>query len=147
MSTPDPSRRFWSVVCDHNDFILALPRIPRAQRQGETHTFSTQLIESMKAHAREVWYPSLSALQVVENRRANDASAKSDYVSIIDIWKEHGTLLGLQEDSEKKRREREARRRCAWNECAFSASPASHPLRACSGCGDVFYCGTKCQNK
>ncbi|VDC06550.1 unnamed protein product [Peniophora sp. CBMAI 1063] len=140
----DPSQRLWQCIRDHNDLIFNLPRVPRAERTNQAYASPIQLVQSMISWASEVWHPSLSALRAVENRRAG-VPAVSDYGSIIDIWTEHGTLLGLQGSTEKKGQDTGVRQHCSWDGCVFSFQLASEPLRACTGCGKVSYCSEKCQ--
>ena len=104
------------------------------------------LLESLRASAREEWWPSLRRLRDAHYRAGSGAGAKG-HATMIRAWADFGGLLGLNEEEEKTRHEREARTRCSWAECAYHETKAPHELKACAGCSEVRYCGRECQKR
>ncbi|KZV72915.1 hypothetical protein PENSPDRAFT_683313 [Peniophora sp. CONT] len=75
-----PASMAGPTIRDHIDLILDLGRIRRAQRSEQVYTSSTELVESMRVRANEIWRPNLRDLQAMENRRSGPeaTAAKSD---------------------------------------------------------------------
>lgn len=109
-------------------------------------TVGRPFLESMKRAARETWWPTLRSIQ--KAARLTPAIAdRTVNLEIMRQWLDLGIEMGLNEEKERKRHEREAVRRCAWAGCKWhwSSPDDSIKLKKCRGCGEVSYCGRECQ--
>ncbi|VDB91606.1 unnamed protein product [Peniophora sp. CBMAI 1063] len=103
-------------------------------------------LESMKHGAHQAWWPTLRNIQKAAYL-APEATDRAVNMDISRQWSQVGAALGLSEEKERKRHEREASRRCAWAGCGlhWSTPDVSIKLKTCRGCGEVSYCGRGCQ--
>ncbi|KZV72943.1 hypothetical protein PENSPDRAFT_649363 [Peniophora sp. CONT] len=144
----DPTGRLYEAISDHIGLIHHLPHVPPAERANPVYAGPARLVEGMRTRAREVWWTSLCSLQAVEYRRPWETDPpRTEFGSIIDIWKSYGNRLGLREDVEQKRHQRDARHHCAWPGCPLYVEGSQEGLRACTGCGVSCYCSQDCQTE
>ncbi|KZV62354.1 hypothetical protein PENSPDRAFT_253897 [Peniophora sp. CONT] len=106
------------------------------------YTGAPAVLSSMRSGAREDWWPSLRMLQDAPYREGLGAKG---HATLLRAWTDFGRLLGLEEDKEKARHEKEARTHCSWRSCVYFKTLAPHELKTCAGCSEVRYCGRECQ--
>ncbi|KZV61522.1 hypothetical protein PENSPDRAFT_292967 [Peniophora sp. CONT] len=101
-------------------------------------------LASMKARARDEWWPCLNRLQARSSLRNGGQDSKL-YKVLVERWTEYGTVLGLDAEDERKRHRSLAKSRCSWRGCGYNTRAPPGKLLACKGCGEVQYCGRECQ--
>ncbi|KAI0077708.1 hypothetical protein K474DRAFT_1044634 [Panus rudis PR-1116 ss-1] len=109
-----------------------------------------------KREIRRYWYPTLQQMRCFVWPPGPDIAP----CRLITVWATIGALFGLNEAQEsneysvfvaqaRRAFPRTKTKRCHWFNCACSdvrPQPA-HPMRLCSGCQKVYYCGMKCQKR
>ena len=109
-------------------------------------TAGRTLLDSMKRGARDTWWYALRSIQKALYLRP-DAAERDVNLEIVRRWTDLGSDLGMEEEKERKRHEKEATQRCAWAGCRWHWSTPDEftKLKKCRGCGEVSYCGRECQ--
>ncbi|KZV63193.1 hypothetical protein PENSPDRAFT_758176 [Peniophora sp. CONT] len=128
--------------CAYIDDYTAFARV-LCERHGKNNVLRKSLTQSAQYH----WLDTLQRLRWWG--ASNDTMLNGKHLLLERSWVLFGGALGLDEDEEADRRERENRRDiaqfCAWKECQYHKAKAPTPPNACKGCGEVRYCGKECQ--